>query len=442
MRVKSTLAIIVFILTSQTGAAAESRLYTLQGAYDAALAESEIIKLSEENALQAESRVDQALSNAYPRLTAGAAYTRFNEMLPPGGGSFLFQPLEQANASLILKQPLYTGGRTLAAWRAAKTFREISKKDFSTTKQAVMLGVAEAYYAVVKAKKQAEVGRKALERMERHKKVTEREAATRKNKANLSALLRANTLVNQARIALVRVEDGLVLAKNKLSLVAKLPKDIELAEPDELPAPQGTMASLEEAALINRDDYTSSQMNRKVVEEFVAITKGAHHPQIYAEGGVTYQDSHPATALDATVYYGGIRLQVPIFEGGLMKAEVAEARSKQRQAEFSTVLLRRQIESEVQEAYTTYQTASSVLETAKLLLEDARKNFDTVEGLFSEGLVQSLSLIDAETALSSAEKELISTTWDRQLAILRLEKSIGLLGKNEKARTKENEETR
>jgi outer membrane protein len=146
--------------------------------------------------------------------------------------------------------------------------------------------------------------------------------------------------------------------------------------------------------------------------------------------------------LDATVYYGGIRLQVPIFEGGLMKAEVAEARSKQRQAEFSTVLLRRQIESEVQEAYTTYQTASSVLETAKLLLEDARKNFDTVEGLFSEGLVQSLSLIDAETALSSAEKELISTTWDRQLAILRLEKSIGLLGKNEKARTKENEETR
>lgn len=442
MKAKSTFVIVVFLLTSLTGASAESMLYTLQGAYDAALAESETIKLSEENALQAESRVDQALSNVYPRLTAGAAYTRFNETLPPGGGSFLFQPLDQVNASLILKQPLYTGGRTLAAWRAAKTFREMSKKDFSITKQTVMLSVAEAYYAVVKAKKQAEVSKRGLERMERHKKVTEREAATRRNKANLSALLRANTLVNQARIALVRADDGLSLAKNKLSLVAKLPKDIEIAEPDELSAPQGTMASFQETALTSRDDYTSSKMNQKIAEEFVTITKGAHHPQIYAEGGVTYQDSHPATGLDATVYYGGIRLQVPIFEGGLMKAEVAEARSKQRQAEFSTVLLKRQIESEVQEAYVAYQTATSVLETAKLLLEDARKNFDTVEGLFSEGLVQSLSLIDAETALSSAEKELISTTWDRQLAILRLEKNIGLLGKHERGKKPEIEEIR
>jgi outer membrane protein len=140
---------------------------------------------------------------------------------------------------------------------------------------------------------------------------------------------------------------------------------------------------------------------------------------------VKYQDSSPETALDATTYYGGVRLQIPIFEGGLMKAEVGEARSKQRQAGLVSDLLRRQIESDVHEAFINYQTIESVLATARLQFEDAKKNFDTVEELFSEGLVPSLSLIDAEQALSFAEKELVSATWDRQVAIMRLEKAWG-----------------
>ncbi len=411
-------------------ASAADRVYTIQDAYDAALKENETVKLSEENMLQAESRVDQAGTYLYPRLSANGAYTRFNEVLPPGGGAFIFQPLDQINASLILTQPLYTGGRTLAALRAARTMHESSRSDLSSTRQSIILGVAEAYYAVLKAQKLVEVSKNALERMERHKQVTDREAATRRTKANISALLRANTLVNQARITVVRAEDGLKVARQRLSLLTKLPEDLAVSEPAPLNAPEGNLDSMRETALRNRDDYASSQMNREVAKEFVTITEGAHYPQMFAEGGMTYQHSNPETALDATVYYAGVRLTVPIFEGGLMKAEVAEAKSKERQTELSSALLKRQIEREVNEAYINYQTISSVLDTAKLQLEDARKNFDTVEGLFSEGLVASLSLIDAEQALSLAENELVSATWDRQVAILRIEKSMGLLGKS------------
>jgi outer membrane protein len=427
---KFQLLMICLLLTSAvTTASAGDRVYTIQDAYVAALKENEVVKLSEESIVQAESRVDQAWTYLYPRLTARGAYTRYNEVLPPGGGGgFIFQPLDQINTALVLTQPLYTGGRTLAALRVAKTMRESSRSDLSATKQTLLLGVAEAYYAVLKAQKLVEVSKNSLERMERHKKVTEREAETRRTKANISALLRANTLVNQARITLVRAEDGLTIARQKLSLLTKLPKDITVSEPSSLAAPQGTLESMQETALKNRDDYTSSQLNQQVAKEFVTITEGAHYPQVYAEGGMTYQHSHPETDLDATVYYGGIRLQIPLFEGGLMKAEVAEAKSKQRQAELATVLLRRQIESDVQEAYITYRTISYVLETARLQFADANKNFDTVEGLFSEGLLASLSLIDAEQALSLAEQELVNATYDEQLAILRLKKSIGTLG--------------
>lgn len=111
-----------------------------------------------------------------------------------------------------------------------------------------------------------------------------------------------------------------------------------------------------------------------------------------------------------------------------MKAEVSDARSKERQAGLTTESLRKSIESEVHEAYVNLQTIMSVLDTAKLQMGYASDNFVAVEGMFAQGLVTSLSLIDAEQALSSSERELANATYDQQVAVLQLKKSIGMLG--------------
>lgn len=419
--------LISFILPSWAGAS----LITLQDAYDAALKSHETVKIAEENRIQAESRVDQAITYLYPRLTGSGAYTRYNEILPPGGrAGQIFQPQNEIRADLVLTQPIYTGGRTMAAWHAAQGMNQASKFDLSGTRQHIMAGVAEVYYAVIKAQKLVEVSKHSLERMEHHKKVTEREAATRKTKANISSLLRANTLVNQARIGVLRAQDGLKIARQKLLLVTGLPDTSEVVEPAALAEPQDSIDTLIQKSYQQRDDYARSKLERKITEEFITITRGGHAPQVYAEGGLRYTLSDPDTMLDGTTYYAGIRLSIPLFEGGLQEAELAEARSKQRQAELASKLLKRQIESDVREAYVNYQTVTSVLENAKLQAADARTNFDTVEGLFAEGLVSSLSLIDAEQALFMAERELVSITLDRQVAIIRLEKSVGSLGKS------------
>ena len=410
-------------------AEANDKIYTIDDAYRAALADNENVKIAEEDVIQSESRVDQAWTYLYPKLVAQGAYTRFNETLPPGGGAFLFQPKEQYQASLVLTQPLYTGGRTLAALRTAQKMREASSSGLSLTRQDMMLSVAEAYYGVLKAQKSVDISKRSLERMEHHKETTEREAATRKSKANQSALLRANSLVSQARIALVRAQDGLKIAHEKLSLLTKLPKDIQLAEPEQLVQSSESLENLQKTALSNRADYATSRINKNIADENVTIVQGGHYPQLSALAGAQYQESQPAIFTDATTYYAGLRLTVPIFEGGLMRAEVSEARSKVRQAELSSDFLRKSIESDVEEAYVNLQTVTSVLETAKLEMDYAKGNYEAVDGLFSEGLLASLSLIDAEQALTMAERELMNAAYDRELAILRLRKSIGMLGK-------------
>ncbi len=421
-------AIYLLCLLALTAHAAD-KTYTLEDAYQAALKNNEIVRIAEEDRSQAEYRIDQAWTYLYPRLVAQGAYTRFNDTLPSGGGPFLFQPLEQYQAQLVLTQPLYTGGRTLAALRAARDMGETSSQNLSFTRQDTMIKVAEAYYGVLKAQSAVDITKRSLARMEHHREITEREAATRRTKANQSALLRANSLVSQVRISLVRAEDGLTIAKQKLSLLTKLSADMHLAEPAPHEAPPGDLEALQKTALASRDDYASAQMNQHIAEENVTIVQGGHYPQLAAVAGVQYQDSHPAIFSDATTYYAGLRLTIPLFEGGLTKAEVSEARSKVRQAELSSDFLQQSIKTEVQEAYVNFKTTMSILDTAKLQMDYAKGNYDAVEGLFTEGLLASLSMIDAEQALTLAEQELMNDGYDRELAVLRLQKAVGTLGK-------------
>lgn len=426
--------IIAILLSYSVISRASDTVYTIEDAYQAALHTNELVKIAEEGLLQSESRVDQAWTYLYPRLVAQSAYTVYNDTLPehlPAGGGAYFQPTEQFRAALILTQPLYTGGRTFAALRAANKMKDASTSGLSIAKQDVLLRVSEAYYGVLKAQRSVIISQQSLERMERSRKVTERVAATRGTKANQSALLRVNMLVSQAKINLIRAQDGIRVTKDKLSLFTKLPPDAVLADPRPPDHQTASLDDLKASALKNRDDFAASNQNKSIAAEYVTVVKGAHYPQLYAEAGLQYLGSQPNTPMDATTYYGGLRLQIPLFEGGLMKAEVSEARSKVRQAELSSDFLRKSIESEVLEAYIGLQTVSSVLEAAKLQMEYARDNFTAVEGLYAEGLVSSLSLIDAEQALSMAELELMNATYDQQLAILRLQKSTGMLGKPE-----------
>ena len=425
-------AVLVFCHISSYAA---DKVYTLQEAYEAALKTNETVQIAEEGVVQAESLVNQARTYLFPRMVGQAGYTRYNETLPTGGGSFIFQPLKQFQAALVLTQPLYTGGRTLAAFRTAQVLSDVSRKQLSTSQQDMLLNVAQAYFEVLKARKLVDVSRDSLSRMEEYKKVTERVASTRRTNASLSDLLRARTLVSQAGIFVVTDEDRLKIARQKLNLLTRLPEEAAVQEPQPPTPPPYSLDRLKQIAYENRDDYAGAHLNQKVAQENITIIKGAHYPQVYAEGGLQYQDSSPMTGLDATTYYGGVRLQIPIFEGGLMKAEVSEARSKLRQAELSTELLRRNIEADVFDAYVNLQTVTSVLESSKLQYTDAKRNYDTVANLFTEGLASSLSVIDAQQAFFVAERTLVTALYDQQVAILRLQRSIGVLGKNDRLLT-------
>ncbi|TSA45850.1 MAG: TolC family protein [Deltaproteobacteria bacterium] len=139
-------------------------------------------------------------------------------------------------------------------------------------------------------------------------------------------------------------------------------------------------------------------------------------------------DQYPATSsLNRESIYGGIALNFPFFDGGLRKAEVSEAKARERQAALLYEDTKKGIDIEVRTAYLDLVTQKGILRFLDDQLAFARDNYRAVARQFDFGLSNSLDVLDANTVLVSAERKAASALYNYELALLRMKKATGTL---------------
>jgi len=125
--------------------------------------------------------------------------------------------------------------------------------------------------------------------------------------------------------------------------------------------------------------------------------------------------------------YGGIRLSWLLFEGGLRNAEIGEAESKMRQANYAYEDTRKTVNIEVENAYLVLKTQLGVLKSLEDQLAFAQDNYQAVSKQFEFGLANIIDVIDATTTLTTAERDLLDAQFLYQLSLLRLRRVTGTL---------------
>ena len=108
-------------------------------------------------------------------------------------------------------------------------------------------------------------------------------------------------------------------------------------------------------------------------------------------------------------------------------AEVREAGSKSREAELRRVILRKDIELQVREAYYSIEAINSTLEFYQKQLLFAEENYNMVFKQFTYGLATNVDVIDANSVLVAAQESFANSKIDLQLAILELKRRMGVL---------------
>jgi outer membrane protein len=165
-----------------------------------------------------------------------------------------------------------------------------------------------------------------------------------------------------------------------------------------------------------------------MAEEQVKYAKGAFWPMLSLTGVYATSDQSPATQTlvrDSTL--GLLSLSFPFFEGGLRRAEVKEALAKDRQSSLIYEDFKKSVGIEVQGAYLDLVTQKGTLKYLEDQVVYARDNYNAVSKQFEFGLAQSLDVMDANTLLVTAERNLSEAVYNYQVAILKMKKATGTL---------------
>jgi len=423
----------VLVMVSSTGIFAAEE-YVLEDLYRIALEKAERIKISEEDLFIAERGKDKALSALLPTLSAFGEYKRYSEKKESNTplGSFITQPEKSSTYGVRLDQSLSLGGREIISLQISRTGIESGRYNLYAAKEDYLLNVSSAYFDVLKAAKAVEIAKANLERLSKHRDASN--ARLKAGEATKTVVLRAEAELSGARSEMLKSENGLKLAKTVLARIAGIDGEYSIREPiDNSLYKTGiednqSFESFKETALNERAEIKSNSLQKKIAEDQVKFAKGSFMPTLSVAGVYLKMDEDPSSSFSNTKsVYGALSLNFPFFEGGLRRAEVREALSKKRQAEFALEDLKKTINIDVENACLDVKTQAGILKSLEDQMTFAKDNYNAVSKQFEYGLANSLDVMDANTLLVTSERQLSEAKYNHQLSLLKLKRATGTL---------------
>jgi outer membrane protein len=423
------LSVALLALTASGAGAEEIRSeYSLDQLIAVALKKAESIDISKEELYFAEKQVDRARAVLFPMVSAMGDYKQYTE------SDNITQPDSSISWGARLDQSFSLSGRELTAFKVAKMGVKKGRFDLYAVKEDYIFKVAEAFYNVLRAKKALEVSRANQKRLIGHKDVAQ--AKVEVGAASKTALLRAEAELASAVSGMVRAEGNLRLSKAILASLAAIDGDYEIRSPETseasfngcIPGNSAALDCLKNMASSKRADLRSVALQKDISTGYVKYAKGAYWPTVSIEGVYLKNEVDPSIEFfaDETIY-GGVTLSVPIFDWGLRKAELRQARARERQAKLALSNAEKSVYVKVENAYLDFISQGEILVSSRRQLDFAKKNYEVVETQFDVGLASSIDVMDANALLVSSERQAIDAELGYQLSVLRLKREIGTL---------------
>lgn len=121
----------------------------------------------------------------------------------------------------------------------------------------------------------------------------------------------------------------------------------------------------------------------------------------------------------------GVQATLPLFSGGLRRANVSRASFELRQLEALRSSTAERVEAEIRDRLSDAQAAWSRMELSVVAADASSKNFALVSDAYARGTVSIIELLDAQDASLSANGAVIDSRHQFLIIIMALQRSIG-----------------
>ena len=359
-------------------------------------------------------------------LDGSVAYTRDDSQSALTGGI----TGEQTRAvDLRLTQTLFSWGKVGAAIRGAKEGLKTSEDQLRIFQQAARRDVTVAFYDVLLAKELRALALSNLQQKERH--LTEAQKRLASGVATDYDLLAAQVAVENARPELIRSENRIRTAKERLRLVLALEQgEVEVAgtlehESVALPPFEDSLA------IARRMRPELADLNHRVGidRELLNIAAAEDKPRVDFKAGVGWHQLEAAEmTFSGAAWDVGVFLSFPFFDGFKTSGKVQQARSDLRTRELEESQQLDQVSLEVRNAGFGVSEAQQILTALTGTVKQAERLLAIAEQGYQLGVKIRLEVEDAELNLIQAKSNLAQARRDYQVSLTNLAWSTGVLG--------------
>lgn len=332
--------------------------------------------------------------------------------------------------SVTVQQPVFMGGKIVAANRIAKLAEELSKTQYDQQYQQVIVDVDQAYWQIVSIankKKLADAYADLLHKMERDVELSVKEGV-----ATESDALQIKVKANEADMLKTKSDNGLTLAKMLLCKQIGLDLDTEIVLADEtlsdIPVPQIGAEKDLDRIYADRPETKSLELASKIYDGKVRVARADMMPKVALMAGYSVTNPNLKNGFEKDwggFLNAGVMVNIPIFHG-------FEALSKTRKAKAEATLYRTQLEDaknlinlQVTQLRKQEGEAFEKLTMARNNLASAEENLRTATVGFEEGVIETNITLAAQTAWLKAHSEYIDAGIELQMLAANLNKAEG-----------------
>jgi outer membrane protein len=367
------------------------------------------------------------LASVLPKVNLTGATTQNSEEVSFGSGSDqrTILPGTDWNYRLTFTQPIYAGNRERRALQQARLNIDIARQGVVSAEDQVLTGVIADYLSVLEGESLLGVERKNLDlardRQKQAKDLFEAGETTRVE------VLRAESDIKAAERRIASARQLRDAAESRLRLDMSLDGPvvpIQVSEPGPLFPELPPQAALYTEAEQRRPEIAQAKTAVEIARLEVIKQKGALLPIVSAEGGwINQRSTFPSDRYG----YLTLRVSVPVYQGGEVKARTVTAQERQRQAEMRLEQARQQVREQVRLALLDLQTSDANLRLAHEQLAAAEAEYQQASELYQAQEITALESEAAETSLADARRAVATGELDRAVAELRVWSAAGLL---------------
>ena len=408
---------------------------TLNDAVKLGLAANLGVLTADDSARASRAQRLRALSDLLPYVSIDASETStqvnlaafgFKFNLPPGLGFAIptvVGPFQYSQLLGNLTQSVYDPVAR-RNWRASQESERASNLSARDARELVVLAVAGAYLQTIATAARVESQRAQVENAQ----AVYHQAEVRKEAGTNARIDVTRTLVElqgqQQRLTALQSD----LRKQKLALarVIGVPLDRELIlsdllafNPPAIPEPAGAV----QQAFQKRWDLQAAESQVHAAEIVVSAAHAERLPSatITADYGVL----GPTPVSNHGVYSVVGSINIPVYQGGRVKADIEQAETTlhQRQAELADQ--RGRVEEQVRTALIELETSIGEVRLAENNRGFANETLREARDRFNAGVATTVEVVQAQEQVASAESDYISGLFAFDLARISLSRAMG-----------------